>query len=327
MSGICGAVNYNERSVQKMKVLIVASNTTGRFAPFVMEQVASLSELGIEFDYFGVTRKGIIGYLRSLSALKEKVRKYHPDLIHAHYGLSGLLANLQREIPVMTTYHGSDIHSGGLSLFFSRLCMWLSVFNIYVSNRLYEMSGYRKSNYIIQPCGINLNIFCEIPKDEARKALGWDREEKYILFAGAFENPIKNSRLAQEAVKLIPQCRLIELKGYDRKRVNLLMNACNGLLLTSFREASPMVVKEAMACGCPIVTVDAGDAKEMIAKTEGCYLVERTPYAISEKLKEVLQRTHKTDGRNKVKTAGFDLPIVASRIQEIYKNLIVKTDY
>ena len=304
-----------------MKVLIVASHTTGHFSPFVIEQVESLSKLGIEFDYFGVNQKGMMGYLRSLNALKKKVEECRPDLIHAHYGLSGLLANLQRRIPVVTTYHGSDIHSGGLLLFFSRLCMHLSAFNIFVSHKLFEMPGYRKYNYTIQPCGIDLNIFFEIPQSEARQALGWDKAEKYILFAGAFENFIKNSRLAQEAVRFLSRCQLIELKGYDRKSVNLLMNACNVLLLTSFKEASPMVIKEAMACGCPIVSVDAGDIKEMIAGTEGCYLVERTPHAIAERLKQVLQRTHKTDGRNKVISAGLDLPTVAWRIQAIYNNI------
>lgn len=308
-----------------MKVLIVTSHTTGQYSPFVMEQVESLSKLGIEFDYFGILQKGIVGYLRSLNALKKKIEEYRPNLIHAHYGLSGLLANLQRNVPVVTTYHGSDIHSGGLLLLLSKLCMRLSAFNIYVSYKLYEMSEYSNSNYAIQPCGIDLSLFEERPQDEARQALELDKEEKYILFAGAFDNKIKNSRLAQEAVSLVPQCRMIELKGYDRKRVNLLMNACNVLLLTSFREASPMVIKEAMACGCPIVSVDAGDAKEVISGTEGCYLVERTSHAIAKSLREVLGWTHKTDGRNKVKTAGLDLPTVALRIQEIYKNLIVKT--
>ena len=93
-----------------MRVLIVANHNKGYFVPFIVEQVNALKQLGIEVEYFAVHGKGIRGYLSNRSSLIAKIRDYHPDLIHAHYGLSGLLANLQRKVPVVTTYHGSDIH-------------------------------------------------------------------------------------------------------------------------------------------------------------------------------------------------------------------------
>ena len=79
-----------------MRILIVANHNTGKFTSFITEQVESIRQLGVEVDYYGVHGKGIGGYLSNLSSLKEKIREYQPDLIHAHYGLSGLLANLQR---------------------------------------------------------------------------------------------------------------------------------------------------------------------------------------------------------------------------------------
>lgn len=59
--------------------------------------------------WIGLQGKGINGYFKNLSAQK-KIKEFHPDIIHAHYGLSGLFANLQRKVPVVTTYHGSDIN-------------------------------------------------------------------------------------------------------------------------------------------------------------------------------------------------------------------------
>lgn len=115
-----------------MKVLIVASHNCGKYSPFVSEQAESTKKKNIQVDYFPVKGKGVFGYLKNRKELLKKIEKYHPDIIHAHYGLSGLLANLQREVPVVTTFHGSDIHSGGIWLLLSKICMYLSAFNIFV---------------------------------------------------------------------------------------------------------------------------------------------------------------------------------------------------
>ena len=117
-----------------MKILIVASDKNGRFAPFIEEQMAALEARGMEVLRYGITVKGIIGYLRELPALRRMIRSVRPDLIHAHYGLSGLLANLQRMVPVVTTYHGSDINVPSI-LRFSKIAMRLSAHNIFVSKR------------------------------------------------------------------------------------------------------------------------------------------------------------------------------------------------
>ena len=117
-----------------MKILIVASDKSGHFAPFIEEQMAALEARGVKVMRYGITGKGIIGYLRELPALRRAIRQHRPDLIHAHYGLSGLLANLLRRVPVVTTYHGSDINVPSI-LRLSKIAMRLSAHNIFVSKR------------------------------------------------------------------------------------------------------------------------------------------------------------------------------------------------
>ena len=75
-----------------MKILIVASYNKGRFAPFIVEQAEALINMGCEVDYFGLRGKGLCGYLKNLPSLKRRIKEFQPDVIHAHYGLSGLLA-------------------------------------------------------------------------------------------------------------------------------------------------------------------------------------------------------------------------------------------
>ena len=44
-------------------------------------------------------------------------------------------------------------------------------------------------------------------------------------------------------------------------------NSVDCLILTSFHEGSPNVIKEAMACNLPIVSTKVGDVEEIINKT------------------------------------------------------------
>ena len=122
------------QKLNEMKILIVASDKGGHFTPFIEEQISALQALGVQIIRYGVTRKGITGYLRELPLLRRLIRAEQPDIVHAHFGLCGLLANLQRRVPVVTTYHGSDINVPKV-LRFSKIAMRLSAWNIFVSAR------------------------------------------------------------------------------------------------------------------------------------------------------------------------------------------------
>lgn len=302
-----------------MRVLIVASYNKGHFAPFIVEQAAELAELGCCMEFFGITGKGIKGYLKAYPALKRKIKEFEPDIIHAHYGLSGLLACLQRRVPVVTTYHGSDINDRKV-LPFSKLAMRLSAFNIFVSRKTMEIAGYLKRGELV-PCGIAENEIQAMPKAGARERMGLDTSRKYVLFAGAFDNTVKNYPLAEQTMSLLPGCQLIELKGYDRSQVTMLMRAADAILMTSHTEGSPQVIKEAMMCGCPVVSVDVGDVSEVVEGVAGCFVCDRTAEALAGKL-EVAMAHGETGGRDRIVSRGLTGKAVADRIIEIYKSVI-----
>lgn len=302
-----------------MKILVVASYNKNRFAPFIVEQVEALKQVGCEVDYFGVVGKGIKGYLSAFTALRKKIKSYKPDVIHAHYGLSGLLANLQRTVPIVTTYHGSDINLPKV-LRFSKIAMKLSAWNIFVSQRNVDIAQPMKK-YILLPCGVNLPNYVEEDIYAVKQQLNWNPNKRYILFAGAFDNRVKNAKLAQDSVSLIENAELIELKGYTREQVTALFYASDAFLMTSFTEGSPQVIKEAMACGCPIVSVDVGDVAEGIAGLEGCYIAERSPYDIAERLNKVFSFNSRTKGRERIIELGLTNDLVAKKLVEIYKQI------
>lgn len=302
-----------------MRVLIVASYNKNRFAPFIVEQAEALNRHGCKIEYLGLQGKGIKGYLKNLPVLRRSIQTFHPDVIHAHYGLSGLLANLQRQIPVVTTYHGSDINDKK-ALRFSKIAMRLSAWNIFVSTKTLEIAKPKKKHSLI-PCGIDLSDLQLTEKSAARQKMNLTAEKKYVLFAGAFDNKVKNAPLAKEAVSFLRDnnVELLELKGYSRDEVTLLMCAADAFLITSFTEGSPQVVKEALACGCPIVSVDVGDVKERTQGVEGCYVAKtREPQELAELLRNAMTFERKTKGREKIIADGLDNNIVAKRIMGMY---------
>lgn len=310
-----------------MKVLIVCSGNVENFNfvihhAFVYEQIEKIKNIyGVEYETFFIKGKGIPGYLKNLNKLRKKIKKHSPDFVHAHFGLSGLLACLQRKVPVIITFHGSDANLPELTRL-SRLAAALSRFDIFVSERLQKRIG-GSTLYSIIPCGIDLETFYPIDMKTAREKLKLDPEKKYILFASGFNNNIKNPQLALSSVeKLNMNCELIELKNKSREEVNLLLNASNLLLLTSKSEGSPQVIKEAMACNCPIVATDVGDIREVISETEGCYITTSDPNDVADKISLAFKFNRRTTGNEKIK--HFDNDLVAKKVYEIYKNVIAK---
>ncbi len=283
-----------------MKVLIIARCKEGRYAPFIVEQVCALEKQSIKAEFFPVKRRGLFGYLREAKEMEKTIIRFKPDLIHAHYGLCGLLANLQRRVPVITTYHGSDINNPRV-LRLSKIAIKLSKFNIFVSQKNIDTSKVRK-NYALIPCGINLEDYPEMDKAQA-------------------DNAVKNAPLAISAMALVPEAELLELKGYTRSEVATLMNAVDCFLMTSHTEGSPQVIKEALACGCPIVSVDVGDVKEQIKGVEGCFIALKNKEDIAGKVKEAFAFVNRTDGRKGILAKGLVNSDIATRIIEIYHTL------
>lgn len=307
-----------------MKILILCSKNSGCIAPFIIEQVDALRKAGVHCEYYTVEEKGVSGYLRSYIPMKRKIKEYKPDIIHAHYGLSGLLANLQRKIPVITTYHGSDINNKK-AFRFSKWSIKLSAYNIFVSKKNKTKAQVVKKSALI-PCGVDTHLFQPMIKAEAIQKLELLENRKSVLFAGSFDNQVKNPNLAKNAVALLPNnVDLIELKGYTRKEVAILMSAVDACLMTSYSEGSPQFIKEAMACNCPIVSVDAGDVSEVIEGVENCYIADYDANDIVEKLCKVIDNGERSNGRKKIIEMGLDSESVANKVVEIYKEVLELT--
>ncbi len=303
-----------------MRVLIVCSKNSGKIAPFIVEQVEALNRLGVTTDYFTIEQKGVSGYLKSRKPLLDKIAGFRPDIIHAHFGLSGLLANLQRRVPVVTTYHGSDINCPEVF----RLSKWsirLSAYNVFVSKKNFNKAVKNNQKATIIPCGVDIDVFSPMDKSEARKQIGLDRNNCFVLFAGSFKNSVKNPELAISAVQMSDGADLIELAGYNRQEVALLMNAVDVCLMTSHNEGSPQFIKEAMACNCPIISVDVGDVGDIVGETHNCFITDYKADEIANNIQLIMKNSQRSNGREKIISLGLDNISIANRILGVYKTV------
>ncbi len=309
-----------------MKVLVVCSGTAPAFnfmkhQAFIYDQIKAISKLegGVLFQPFYIKKKGLKGYLGSLPVLKREIKQFNPDLVHAHGGTVALLCNLQRKVPVITTFHGSDIHYRRIRLL-SGIAGLLSRKAIYISQELRQKAILKKETDVVIPCGIDLATFLPLPQEDARKALNFPGNEPYILFCSQFDNPVKNFPLARKALQLLPTIRVEEIANRTREEVNLLINGASLVLLTSFSEGSPNVIKEAMACNCPIVSVDVGDVKEILGNTEGCFITSYDPADVAEKINMALDFEGRTKGRKKI--GHLESSIIAGKVMEVYQSVV-----
>lgn len=311
-----------------MKVLIICSGNFPNdheksfsiYQAFIDDQINAVSIYTNDIDVYLIKGKGILGYLRNLRPLRKYIKEKKVDILHAHSGLSGMLAALIRNKPLIVTYHGSDINESKgnfLSVFPILRANW----NIFVSKNLYNKTIIKpKNRYNVIPCGVDFDLFKPMDREDVRTKMGIKREEKIILFSSSFDNRVKNYPLAKQAIEsLNEKVRFIEIKNRTRQEVALMLNAADLLLLTSFSEGSPQIIKEAMACNCPIVATDIGDIKEVITDTKGCYIASFNTQDIAIKINKALTFGNRTNGREKIQ--HFDNRLIASNIFDIYKKV------
>jgi len=310
-----------------INVLIVCSGNIVDFnfeihQAFIADQMKAIEKRNnqIRFYCFFIKGKGIKGYLSNLKRLKQLLKKQPIDVIHAHFSLSGLLANFQRKIPVVITFHGSDINLT-LHRYISGLVQILSVSTVFVSEKLQNKALFKRKSFVV-PCGVDFEIFKPLPQLECREVFKMDSSRFYILFSSSFSNKVKNFKLLQEAVELLNDNKIevIELKNYTRKQVASLMNAVNLCVMTSFNEGSPQFIKEAMACNCPIISTDVGDVKEVLNNTYGSYLCDYDKDDLANKIMEVKKQNRRTKGRDTI--AYLDNDIIAEKIVEVYQKVL-----
>jgi glycosyltransferase involved in cell wall biosynthesis len=308
-----------------MKVLFVSSgNLKSGPSPLIFNQGESIRDQGINVEYFLVRKKGVWGYLKTIKTFQKHLKSNKYDLIHAHYSFSGMMCSLSFPgIPIIVSLMGSDVNK---SIWFQVLAHVFAKFiwsrTIVKSYRLKKKLRVNKTEVV--PNGVNLQHFKPMEKHACREKLGWDPNTYHLLFAADPKRGDKNFGLTENALKYIKESsyKLHFLSDVPYNEVPLIMNASDVVLLSSPAEGSPNVIKEAMACNCPIVSTDVGDVREIFGGIEGCYIAGFNPKSFADNIQQALSFGRDTIGRDRI--YYLDSGIIAKKIVSLYKELLEK---
>lgn len=204
-----------------------------------------------------------------------------------------------------------------------------------------------KKKMVVIPTGVDIQIFLPLPKKELRKKYHLSEEDQIITFVGRLEKEknlallleafrqikakLKNAKLVfvgrgREEKPLILKVKELNLDDVifvgeiQNDKIPEWLSVANVFAFCSLFEGSPIVIKEALACNLPVVSVDVGDVKEVIRDIEGCYIAKRNPDDLAKKIMMALTEARKINSREKMIQYSYDN--IGKKTMELYTSLL-----
>lgn len=306
--------------------------------PFLVEYVRALKNSGVEIEVFHFKGKGNpLNYLKAWLAIRKSPYWQSADILHAHWGQSGVLGLFSKK-PLIITFHGSDLQGivndeGKYSVWgkvLVRISKWIAGqadHVIVVSKHLIKLLPNTNLKVSVIPMGVDLSLFKPRDQIQCRHSLGLDPNKVYILFASNPTRPEKRFHLAVDAVKCLQEkipdlsAELFVINQQPHHKMPEFLNAGNVLLLTSSHEGSPVIIREALACNLPIVSVDVGDVKEKIQSVQGCFVCsDDSPVTIAENLTRALKSPGQINGLQAVQEYSWEA--ISQQTISVYQSIL-----
>ena len=284
----------------------------GASMPFVERQNAPIAAAGVITETFSLgSRTAPLRVMKEWRRLRRVISSFQPDVVHAQFGtVTALVTVLSTSLPVVVTYRGSDLNGwcsrAGWRSPLARLLSQIAALRarqiICVSEEVKSRLWWRKRFATVIPTGVDTEAFSPKPRNQARQELGWEADERVVIFNASRDPMTKRLDLAQASIevaeKICGKIRLVILDGnVPPDLVPNMMNASDCLLLTSDREGSPTVVQEAMACCLPVVSVDVGDVRERLRGIKPTRIVSRDPQDLGRAVAQIVNGRERSNGR------------------------------
>lgn len=329
-------LHREEIALDPLRILsVIPGDPHGTSMIFARNQVDSLAKAGmICRTFFLRSRTAPFQLLAAAQEFRREMVEFRPDVLHVHYGsMTALFCALLTTCPLVVSYQGSDLNPcpsinavrSFVGRIFSQLVAIRAKRIICVSQGLRDRLWWNRSRASVIPSGVDLGVFHPMPKNEMRSELRWGEREMIVIFSAGAEPRVKRLDLAQLAVKkaetLCGGIRFVVLEGRTEQRMlAILFNAADCFLMTSDWEGSPNIVKEAIACNLPIVSVDVGDVKERLAHVRPSRIVGRDPAELGMALADLLRKPGRSNGYEIIQELSSEK--VAERVVSLYREAL-----
>ena len=293
------------------------------------------------------------------------------DLYHSHYWLSGEVVsrlNQHARLPHIASFHtlGEAKIRARAEENESMVRIQSERDTLHRADRIVAVSEHERGNMIdfyeapedriqVIPCGVDMEVFKPMPRDEARRELGLG-DENVLLYVGRVQ-PLKGPELLLESVarldlneglkvlivggdvtgdeevtkvrRLAEELRIDHLVSFEgtvpHKRLVHYYNAADLCVVPSFYESFGLVAAEAMACGTPVVATAVGGLPETVKDgLNGSLIRNRNPEALAEKISLLLNDVRLRGllaSRARESVAALNWPTVAGRVAGLYESV------
>jgi len=297
---------------------------------FMDSQLESLRKAGVKISVFDIgTSHSPITFLGKWVSLRRKIKRLNPQLIHSQLGSIVAVLGAFAGGPFVVSFTGPDLLGGApvsqfriiIGHFLSNIAALRASAIICKSEGLRQALWWRQKRAVVIPNGVDLHLFSPGAQREARKKLGWDLACPIIIIYVRDIPKSKGLDIAKAALKIVHTCLpavvLHVIANVPHDRMPLYYQGADVLLCASKSEGSPNVVKEALACNLPVVSVPVGDVSERLRGVLPSVVVPRDARCIGEALIAILRERKRSNGRDNV--GHLALEHVAQQVLDVYR--------
>lgn len=239
--------------------------------------------------------------------------KLHPDILYAHFWDCGIVAGKISQINHISVYVATGESKIRVREYYSQRkidkylpsikgVIAVSTKNLEESRNL-DLLRFAPKTCVL-PNAINPNEFYCIPKEEARRMLGFAPNEKIVIFVGAFCHRKGVLRVVEaveklDGVKLIligsgeqtPQSDRILFSGkVPHNELVKYLNAADVFALPTLAEGCCNAIVEALACGVPVVSSNLPFNFDILNDSNSIMINPESVDEISEALNEIFAK-------------------------------------
>ncbi|HEV2973636.1 MAG TPA: glycosyltransferase family 4 protein [Solirubrobacteraceae bacterium] len=265
-----------------MRALVVSNMLPDAVHPergsFVRDQVAALRALDgvdVELYEFPPGAGALAGAARELRRRftarrpgADRASRVAFDVVHAHFGLTAWPARVVPTGVRALTLHGTDLSHPRTRLLTCAALPGIDLLATVSSALLAQLPPRAAQRAQVLPCGVDLERFRPITRQQARAELGLDAARPSVLFAADPSRPEKRFDRARELIAPL-DAELLTLGGVAPAHVPLWINAADAVLVPSDREGFGLAVLEALACDVPVLATPVGIHEEALAGLAG----------------------------------------------------------